>query len=153
LAEDENTLAIRLAHTLRGLAGNIGASTLQEAATRVELHLAARAASDLAPDDEATEPLLAKLALELDAIVVPLKAALAAADAVAATTVAAVDSGPLLQRLRALLADSDPDAADYFSEHKQALRVPLGPAHRKVEEAVASYDFEGALAALAEAVA
>jgi two-component system sensor histidine kinase/response regulator len=153
LAEDENTLAIRLAHTLRGLAGNIGASTLQEAATRVELHLAARAASDLAPDDEATEPLLAKLALELDAIVVPLKAALAAADAVAATTVAAVDSGPLLQRLRALLADSDPDAADYFSEHKQALRVPLGPAHRQVEEAVASYDFEGALAALAEAVA
>jgi len=139
----QNELAQRLAHTLRGLAGNIGASGLQEAAGRVEMAIAQ------AQPRETVDALLASMAQTLAAIVQPLAATLG--DTASASIPPQGDPatkariGPVLQKLRALLDEADPEASDYFNTNSQMLRAALGEAHASVQAAIGDYDFEEAL--------
>ncbi|APW38948.1 hypothetical protein RD110_18505 [Rhodoferax koreense] len=142
----QRELALRLAHTLRGLAGNIGASALQQAAGDAERAMAQ------GEDVDTVDALLMALERALATIVQPLAVALAgpapvasAIPAAQAKAVPAEHVGPVLARLRALLDDADPEAGDYFSEHSQMLREALGQAHGEVQAAISGYDFEEAL--------
>jgi hypothetical protein len=57
--------------------------------------------------------------------------------------------GALLARLRALLEDSDSEAADVLDDLlKQVQGTPWHAALARVETAVADFDFDAALAAL-----
>ncbi|WP_457425567.1 PAS domain S-box protein [Roseateles sp. P5_E7] len=138
--------AQRLAHTLKGTAGNIGAVELQAAAGRLEAacqpgHEPAEADEPLAQVLQALAPVLAGLAaLEGDA---------PAADA--APTNAAPD--PALQaglaRLSQLVAQGDADAGDLADELLAlAAGRPEAQALRRVSKALADFDFDAALAAL-----
>ncbi|WP_176451950.1 response regulator [Rhodoferax sp. TH121] len=140
--------AERMAHTLKGLAGNIGATELQAAMAQVE-----RALHDQEPPTQVLDLLVQPRQL-LDGLLAALAAALPPEHVAGAP--AAVDPAQLAEassQLAALLADDDPEAADVMRTHAPLLRAAWGPGFRAVEAAVESFDFEAALQALNAAVA
>ncbi|MDZ7920111.1 PAS domain-containing hybrid sensor histidine kinase/response regulator [Rhodoferax sp.] len=148
LEAGDTATAERLAHTLKGVAGNIGASDLQAAMAQVE-----RALHDQEPTAQVQalmdhpRHLLAQLLTALATALPP--------EAVA-TASAAVDPAQLAEasrKLAALLADDDSEAADVLREHAALLRAAWGPGFHAVEAAVDGFDFEAALQALNKAVA
>jgi two-component system sensor histidine kinase/response regulator len=134
----------RLSHTLKGVAGMLGARQLAQLAGRMETLFRAREA------EEAVLPLLDQLELDLTAAILALDAVLPATAAPAAGNKAdAADLPALLRTLAALLAQSDGDAIDLLNESAALLRSGLGPrVQQEVAAAAAAFDFDAALAAL-----
>jgi signal transduction histidine kinase/DNA-binding response OmpR family regulator/HPt (histidine-containing phosphotransfer) domain-containing protein len=139
--------AVRRAHTLRGVAANIGALEVAAAATNLE--------HDLAVSGQPTldTPLLAQQLQLLDAALnVVLHSldhyfdtqALVVADTAptAASTIAAQSA---LRQLMALLDEDDADAIDYFESVKDNLTPLLDPASlMALAGHLEQYDFEAA---------
>ncbi|KAB8063296.1 MULTISPECIES: response regulator [Janthinobacterium] len=145
--------AIREAHTLKGLAGNIGAGGLADSAARVE-HLLSLGSHDGLPQA------LAACTLALDElvpkIVLAMQARSNAAEAGAAPVVqvAAVDRAQLeagLRELSQLLQQDDAQAVKHLDGIGPVL-VAAGQAEhaRQLKRMLGQYDFEGALAQLGE---
>ncbi len=138
--------AERWAHTLRGVAGGIGAVALSEQAARVENAIRQGAP---APD-------VVRMVDDIRALLGPLVQALRAQLPAAAKAPALQDGGTLdsarfqavSAQLADLLADSDPVASDVWQEHAALLRAGLGERFRPIARALESYDFEAALAEL-----
>jgi PAS domain S-box-containing protein len=113
--------AQRLAHTLKGLAGSIGASRLQSPATNVETLLRERADRHridvaIAALREELEPFAAMLLQALDATVPP---------APSVSTLLVTDrerSRAAALTLAKLLADSDAEAVDFLETNEADLR-------------------------------
>jgi CheY-like chemotaxis protein len=151
LASKDLPLAERLAHTLKGVAGNLGASSIQHDAE--ELENALQRGTPMAQ----TRAALERTAAALDALITALKAA---------PGLVKLES-PLLQekwgeaehaelerlvdKIRLLLAGDDPDAQTEWEAHARLLRAnyPNGAA---IEAAINDFDFEQALALMDEAV-
>jgi two-component system sensor histidine kinase/response regulator len=151
LASKDLLLAERLAHTLKGVAGNLGASSIQHDAE--ELENALQRGTPMAQARAALE----RTAAALDALITALKAA---------PGLVKLES-PLLQekwgeaehaelerlvdKIRLLLAGDDPDAQTEWEAHARLLRAnyPNGAA---IEAAINDFDFEQALALMDEAV-
>jgi two-component system sensor histidine kinase/response regulator len=146
LQAGDRARAERAAHTLKGVAGNIGASALQDAAGQLEAMLR---------DDAAPEA----LAAQLDAVAAQLRALIAALDARLAAdssqpTPVAVDReqvARLCDRLERLLAEDDAEAAELLDENAALMQAAYPEHARRLRGAVDSFDFEGALALLREA--
>ncbi|PQA77893.1 response regulator [Rhodoferax sp. TS-BS-61-7] len=148
LEAGDRATAERMAHTLKGVAGNIGASDLQAAMAKVE-----RALHDQEPAAQ-VQDLMDKPRSLLTQLLADLGAALPPDVAVPDST--AVDPEQLAaasHQLAALLADDDSEAADVLRQHAALLRAAWGPGFRAVEAAVDAFDFEAALQALNAAVA
>ena len=132
----------RAAHTLKGTAGNIGAKGVQAAAGALE-----HALIDKAPP-ERIAGLLQSVLAELAPVIAGLQHVVAAAPAATAPA-AGVDSARLqagMARLKALLQESDSDAADLVEElAAMASGSPMADALRLAAAAVADYDFDAAL--------
>jgi two-component system sensor histidine kinase/response regulator len=152
LSKNDVALAERLAHTLKGVAGNIGAKPVQTAAGALEKLIRNHAKSD---DLTSAKQ---QLAAALDPLVAQLSATLKpAADAQpSAAPPAAVD--PALSRdaaaqLVKLLSESDPGAVDFIEANQAALR-PLfaGDAWSQFEKLVQGYGFADAQAQLEQAL-
>jgi CheY-like chemotaxis protein/HPt (histidine-containing phosphotransfer) domain-containing protein len=140
----------RLAHTLKGVAGNIGARGVQLAAQELEQ------ACQQGAERKVLEGLLASVLVELD----PLLAALRAVDAVSTGAAlhpqlapAAPVAAPSLSRLRDLLAESDSQAADLWDAQLDQFKAALPDHWRRIASGLGNLDMEAALAALDEAVA
>ncbi|MCB1734834.1 MAG: response regulator [Gammaproteobacteria bacterium] len=132
--------AIRDAHTLKGVAGNIGANRLHSLAADLE----ARLKSGDTPD-----PALAAVSDNLTEVIdaIPMKSA----HSVSATVRSQIDERAELDRLRALLAEDDVEAGEVVKNLLDG--IPDGPfraALTAVAARVDEYDFEAALAALPE---
>jgi two-component system sensor histidine kinase/response regulator len=147
LEAGDSSTAERTAHTLKGVAGNIGASLLQASAAQLEraLHQQAPAAEiqALAADTaELLAPLVAAITQQLPAPVVDSEAAMpfdpAEADAVCT-------------RLAQLLAEDDAESIELLQTHAVLLKQRLQTDYAPIEAAVAGYDFEAALALLTRA--
>ena len=70
----------------------------------------------------------------------------------ATASIPAAELGAALDRLQALLEDSDSEAADLLDELlERVAAMPLARALKPVAEAIGGYDFDTALAALAQA--
>jgi two-component system sensor histidine kinase/response regulator len=143
LQAGDRVLARRLAHTLRGLAGNLGAELLQARAAELEQAIGGAL----------TDAALAPLIEALDDTLAPLVAALQQAEPVAARTPPAPSpaspaSAEVKARLQNLLMQADGDAVDYFAAHRSALRAALGPGFDSLARAVDDYDFERAASLL-----
>lgn len=143
--------AQRLAHTLKGLAGNLGATTVQSRAAALEQALcnpqqqAECDAAQLATQG-ALKALLTDLAAALPALAAPVSAP-GANDGAAVP----VDTGLVKQaseELRALLAMDSPAAVACLDRHGTMLLAALGSEFRPVKAAIRSMDFEQALAGL-----
>ncbi len=129
--------ATRLAHTVKGVAGNIGASALQHAAQNLERALKEQQLDQL--------PLLFT---ELETQLRPLIEALAqlecntTAEETQKQPVDPEELRPLMEQLKELLLDDDTDAADLLAE----IRRRVSSMHlREIEKSVGVYDFEAAL--------
>ena len=147
--------AMRCAHSLKGIAGSLGAKAVQEAAKELEAacrhHQPARLIDErLARTLAALELVIAGLR-QLGANPSLATAPRSGAEASGAES-APIDQArvtALLTRLRILLADSDSEAGDVLDELlDQVQGTPLQTVLARVEAAVADFDFDAALAAL-----
>jgi two-component system sensor histidine kinase/response regulator len=146
--------ATREAHTVKGLAGNIGAAGVADSAARLE-HMLAQGTL------EGRDDAMAALELELQEVIGVITLALDArrpggAPAVTAAAAAApVDPEALTNALRdmaALLAQDDAAAARQAEGLEAQLQAAGQGEHgRLLRRQIAQYDFEGALAQLHEA--
>jgi signal transduction histidine kinase/CheY-like chemotaxis protein/HAMP domain-containing protein len=145
LAKGDISLAERLAHTLKGVAGNIGAQPVQMAAGALEKFLRDRAAT--AEVDSARQ----QVAAALDPLIAKLRTTFGSpASAAPMTATSLVPVNPAQAResaaqLNKLLSEFDPGAADFIEANHAALR-PLFAAGTwpQFEMLVQSYSFADA---------
>ena len=143
--------AERLAHTAKGVSGNIGATELQELAARLE-----KGIKDRLPEEEMEKLLIAYgeahavLVGCLREVTVPPPAVPESAKD-EAVPVDREEAAAALKKLGDLLANDDSEAVDYLDEAGELLRGLLGMSKfRAVEKAAKDYDFEKALTLLRE---
>jgi two-component system sensor histidine kinase/response regulator len=153
LATGDIALAERIAHTLKGVAGNIGATRVHSAAGPLEKLIRDRAT---AKNVEAAKQ---RLAAALNPLVTELRAALnpAVADALERSTTTApanpAQSREAAAQLTILLSEFDPGAADFLEANDAALRPLFGDGSwREFEKLVQGYAFADAQAQLEHAL-
>ncbi|HEU4843707.1 MAG TPA: response regulator [Burkholderiaceae bacterium] len=153
-AMDNNDLAAatREAHTVKGLAGNIGAVALADAAARVEQMLAQGAAQGreeaIAAMGQELGELVARVSMALRSTAAPVQPAAPLAPAPADPAALAGE----VRDMARLLAQDDAAAVKLLDQVCPMLAAAGqgGPA-RQLRRLLAQYDFEGALEALREA--
>ena len=153
LSSGDIALAERLAHTLKGVAGNIGARQVQSTAGALEKLIRAKAAAR--EIDSAKH----QASAALDPLIARLKEALPApAPETEAQTTVSVPANPAQPReaaaqLTRLLSEFDPGAADFIASNHSALR-PLFADEEWLpfEQLVQDYSFAEARAQLEIAV-
>jgi two-component system sensor histidine kinase/response regulator len=141
LASGDAATAERLAHTLKGTAGNVGATAIQSAAAAVEA--AIREGRGVAAELAALTPLLDEMVKALEQHLEP-QAPQASLDHTAVQDV--------LEKLRRLLGDSDPEAEELMDAHMDALRAILKGKTDEFARQVRNFDFDKALALLVESI-
>jgi PAS domain S-box-containing protein len=144
-AEDRNS-AERLAHTLKGVSGNIGASRLQEEAGQLE------AAIKQEQLHESMAERVAAVGALLSALIEQLEARLPAEQ----NADVAVDRQQLCEicaELAKLLDDDNAEAGDMLDQHADLLKTAFGSHYQLLESAIRNYDFEPALAQLKQTAA
>jgi len=151
LANGDLVLAERIAHTLKGVAGNIGAGDVRAMAGELEKRI--RNHADASSVEAASQQVSAALA----PLVAGLQAALGAAapqpqaSAPAPAAVAPAESRAAAEELGKLLADFDPGAADFVAAKNVALRSLVSD-WSQFEKLVQDYAFGDAQAQLTEAL-
>jgi signal transduction histidine kinase/CheY-like chemotaxis protein len=152
LAEGDSALAERIAHTVKGVAANLGAKQVQSAASALEEIIRHRGSA------AETEPALRQLAKALDPLLDELKKnlpELQSAKAVLEITapVDPAETHAAAESLAKLLADFDSAAVEYIETNRAAL-TPLFPGESwsVFEKLVQNYDFAGAESQLTPAL-
>jgi two-component system, sensor histidine kinase and response regulator len=153
LTKGDMPLAERLAHTLKGVAGNIGAKAVQFVAGALEKLIRDQAEAGT------MESAQHQLATILDPLLAQLRGALGSAGVatpVPSPTTAAVDpvrAREMTAQLARLLSEFDPGAADFIETNQAALR-PLftDETWPQFEKLVQSYAFAEAQAQLEHAL-
>ena len=148
IAEADWTSIERLAHTLKGVAAQIGAHELSELAKHYEQAIRRRAEAAV------LEPLQADVVRRLNALIKAVAGRLPVRvedDAPVEVNPAELQDACL--RLARQLADDDFAAGQTLDAHERMLRAALGHRFPVIAEAVRSFDFATALASLQEAAA
>ncbi|MDA8409670.1 MAG: PAS domain S-box protein [Treponema sp.] len=147
LAEGDRVGAVRVAHTIKGLAGGLGATELQQRAEGVELALKNSATFR-------AEDLVAAFAEELEEVIQGIRrhvpeepSPMVDSGAVQATP---EEVSGIVNRLEELLADNDAEAVDLFEAKAGILIKALGAAFDRVRAAIRAYDFESARAIIGD---
>ncbi|MBV8633800.1 MAG: response regulator [Burkholderiaceae bacterium] len=143
LAASDRGTAERLAHTLKGLAGNIGATALQKESATLEA-----AIREGKPEQE----ILLRVEAELVARVAAIGAALPPEEAAVPVEFDAAQAERVARELAALLADDDARAERVLLEHEGLLKAAYPAEAGRIAEAVKQFDFETALAILTGAL-
>jgi two-component system sensor histidine kinase/response regulator len=145
-AEKDAEALSRSAHTLKGVAGNIGASAVQQTAAALEIACHGEATA------EEIEILLKSVASELAVVIeglAVLEQSQFSGTQGASTAAAPARLDDLIKQLRALLEDDDTEAAELLEQIKD---MPVSAGQSAELEALASniadYDFDAALEAL-----
>ncbi|HYN40919.1 MAG TPA: response regulator, partial [Thermoanaerobaculia bacterium] len=151
LAAGDTAVAERLAHTVRGVAGSLGARGVQESAAALEKGIGGK----LPP--EALKPLLTGLRTSLAGLVEALKASLPAVPAAPGLTDPAAPFDPekaktAVQQMLAHLADFDPAAEECLEANRDVFRslMPAESFTRFAEE-IGGFAFGEARVRLEEA--
>ncbi len=149
LKAGDHSLAERIAHTVKGVSGNLGITQVQLAAASVE--------KALRQNDPAVSSLLAELDTLLRAQVREIRRGLAETEPVATEAAPskfdAQAATAAADRLKVLLEASDGDAEEAFGKLEQALGGQVDPARLSALGAdISGFDFEAALGKLAEIV-
>jgi HPt (histidine-containing phosphotransfer) domain-containing protein len=154
LAQGDGTLAERLAHPVKGVAGNIGAKPVQAAAGALE-----RLLRDRGPAPE-VESAIHRLTAALDPLLARFRECLPPPESI--TPPASASPAPLADpaqtrtlatQLTKLLSEFDPGAAEFIEANRDALRSLLpGDAWSRFEKLVQGYAFADAEAQLQHAL-
>ncbi len=141
--------AERLAHTLKGLAGSLGAERVQQAAEQLERAIRQR------PGPTEQAPLVAPCQTILEEFLARLAEALGPAlQADAQCDDGPVDLCPLLQEMDRLLDEFDARAGELFESRRSAFLGALsGDELSRFEQLLANYDFSEARQLLRQASA
>ena len=137
--------AERLAHTLKGNSGNIGAIGLQQLAEELETAIRERQ-----PRKDVDEH-LDKLKQQLDYFITQLEHKLPEERVNTVITVDPKNLKAVCDKLEALLADDDAEASDVMEANADMLNAAFPDHYRKINDGIRSFDFEAALAALSAA--
>ncbi|MCQ1551001.1 MAG: PAS domain S-box protein [Candidatus Accumulibacter phosphatis] len=141
LTTGDSDTARRIAHSLKGVAGTLGATPLQALAAELDRAIRDRLAADI-------DRLIAAVEVEQRALIAALRAALPAAADVPPVEVDGPQARAVLARLEALLAVDDMQASAVLRESAALLRAVLGNEAAKLERQMGNFDFPGALALL-----
>ena len=133
-------LAERLAHTLKGTAGNLGMESIAELAAQLEAALRQGLAADLTACKSSANEL--SMAIQAQWPSNP------DTEAIAVLVVDAIDLSTLLSDLRALLIDNDAEAVAHIDQHEALLRPLLGERYGALVLAAQAFDFEACLVVL-----
>jgi PAS domain S-box-containing protein len=136
-----------VAHTIKGVAGNLGARTLAAHADKLE------AACRKGVARERIQREYDAFAGSLRALVGAIETALAQQDGLPDIE---VDDTALLaacRRLRALMSEDDASAVDLFEQHAPLLKAALGPRFGPIKAALDNFAFDAALRALDDSLA
>ncbi|MEI6305222.1 MAG: response regulator [Deltaproteobacteria bacterium] len=145
LEDGDTTLAVRLAHTSKGVAGNIGAPSLESISADLEKAI-------VSGNGEAIDTCLRHFNIELRALMETLQNTLpgliddGAGDEEEEFDLA--KAKPVINRLYRFIIESDGKAEDYLYDNRSALAgLPKG-AIKKLEMNLANFDFDTALDSL-----
>jgi two-component system sensor histidine kinase/response regulator len=144
LAAGDSAFPERLAHSLKGVAGNLGAGAVQKAAGALEKAIHERAGK------ERLESARNEVSIALDPLVKHLRTALPVVEPPSAGRPAGIQapadpakSREVATQLKSLLAQFDPGAVDFISGNQATLRPLFGEEDWKQLQAQAqSYGFE-----------
>ena len=151
LHNGENEAAARLAHSIKGVAGNLGATAVQEAAAAIEA-----AVNDAGSMPAATAELVEELRCMLAEVIAGIGSLPPASGEEAAGTLEAEPADisaavRQLDQLRALLVEADSEAIDFLDTAKEELqRVYKTDRLIRLEKAVNDFQFDEALVILDE---
>jgi len=138
LAGNDRALAERLAHTVKGVAGNIGAPTVQNAAAQLE-----KAIKDSAPAAE-IEVWLASLEESLAYLIRGLKVSLEGVEGKPAQAGDPEQVKAAVEQLSRYLAESDAAAIDFFESAAPHLQILFGSEFNHFASLVENYAFSEA---------
>ncbi len=141
------TTAQRLAHTTKGVAGNIGAEQVQDLAAAVERSLRE------AEPNASTEARLDDLGVAMGALLAALQDALPRSRDRAPVPVEEARLREACARLDGLLAGDDASASELLDDSADLLLSAFPQHFVALERAVRAFDFEAALSTLHAAVA
>jgi len=145
LQAGDPTSAERAAHTLKGTAGNIGATLLQAEAASLEQ------AIPLLPA-EAVQALAERTRHNLQDLIAAMRPQLLVEPVVAqATGLDPEQARAVRAQLARLLREDDAEAIELLHQHAGLLRQSLHDAYTGIDAAVARYDFGAALQLLEQA--
>jgi len=139
--------AERLAHTLKGVSGNIGATALQQMAEEIEAAIKTRQPREM------VDIHIGELKKPLEMLIAQLELKLPGEKSITPTPVDPEKLKSVCDQLEALLADSDAEATDVLNANAGLLGSAFPNHYRKIDDAILSFDFEAALAALSAATA
>jgi signal transduction histidine kinase/DNA-binding response OmpR family regulator/HPt (histidine-containing phosphotransfer) domain-containing protein/HAMP domain-containing protein len=149
LTQGDKDTAHRLAHTVKGVAGNLGAKPLQAVAGKLETAIGSDA------DAESLELLRTEFGREIQSLVSQLKPVLIEKSPEAIPEVVDVDVdqkrwAEVLEEMQRYLTENDADAAELLENEGELFQAVLGvEAASQLEEHLESFSFEEALDLLA----
>jgi two-component system sensor histidine kinase/response regulator len=140
-------LAERLAHTLKGLSGNIGAALTQAAAGELE-----RSINDK-ESEERTGKIVERLSLDMEKTTEVIRSAIAGSadpkEGAAAKPALPVKPIDILMKLKGYIEESDSEAVDYLASVREELAASCPREDlERMEKSVKAYDFSAALQSL-----
>jgi two-component system sensor histidine kinase/response regulator len=149
LDTDDLITAERLAHTLKGLSGNIGAHTLQKLAEDLETAIHTNETS------EKLNAILAHIAQRLSELITALELYFEPVEtsAIQPQTIDRTKLETVLSKLAALLNDDNAESNDYFAEHAILLNSTFPEQFISLQKSVDNYDFANALNTLKQLTA
>ncbi len=150
IAQGDRELAERIAHTLKGVAGNIGARSLYKAAGHLEKRIHDNAST------QEIEAAQSQAQAELDTLLAGLKPIAISASALVAPPATPVDSVQIRRvasDLILLLQAFDPGATDFVESNHATLRsLFVGSAWEEFEKLIQGYAFGDAQELLENAI-
>ena len=145
LDANDKESAERLAHTLKGVSGNIGAAGLQHLAEKVEDDIR------LNLPRENTDAEINELKKQLDYFISQLELYLPVEHVNSIVKIDRKILGEVCDKLEILLSDDDAEACDVLDANAALLSAALPQYYREIEKGIHSFNFEAALAALRSA--
>lgn len=145
LDDNDWDAAERLAHTLKGVSGNIGATGLQQLAEKAEAAIKGHH-----PREELNGLLIALKNL-LKNLIAQLEQKLPEELSRTDVTVEPEKLKSVCDKLEALLVDDDTEAGDVLDANAYLLNAAFPNHYRKIDDGIRSFDFDAALAALRNA--
>jgi two-component system sensor histidine kinase/response regulator len=135
-------VAMRLAHTLKGVSGNIGATNLQHLAGELEIAIKERR-----PRKEVDDRVNLLIG-PLDHIISELEYQLTKTPQIEALNIHQETLQTVYSILEKLLADDDSEATEVWEKNANLFSAAFPGQYHKIDESIRSFNFETALLAL-----
>ncbi|MDO8464389.1 MAG: response regulator, partial [Gallionella sp.] len=142
LESNDQATAERIAHTLKGVSGNIGATSLQHLAGKLEA-----AIKEHHPREEVNIQ-IAELKKRLEYFIAQLEHKLPDELGRAVVTVSPEVLKIVCDKLEVLLTDDNAEVFDVLDANAELLDAAFPSHYRKIDDGIRSFDFEAALVAL-----